>query len=214
MATGIRKRRPRCRSTIPGAFVLVLHSIACSSEEPPKPQKPPVAVVSAKAPEVTSKFMKRAMLALEKYLAPQALIYEIRISPGAFSLQFARDAKSQLTEDPSLATELAQVEYVESLPPGGGEPLGQVLAPVTVPIKGEGSLGSNLFTYQDVQLSRMARHFRVAKLAVDPDDGLIERLVVRRYLPFTEGIRGRIFVASPRMSGSIDVNEKGYPLKR
>jgi hypothetical protein len=154
------------------------------------------------------------MVALEKYLTPQALIYEVRISPGAFSLQFARDKEGQSAQDPARATELAQVEYVETLPPSGGEPIGKVLEPVVVPIKGEGQLGSNVYPYQDIELARMARHFRVAILAVDPDDGLIERLVVRRYLPFSEGIRGRIFVTSPRMSGSIDVTEKGYPLKR
>ena len=43
-------------------------------------------------------------------------------------------------------------------------------------------------------------------------DGWIRELVVRRFLPFGSAVRARIYVESPRMSGSIDTTGKGIPL--
>ncbi len=96
----------------------------------------------------------------------------------------------------------------------GQPPVGRVYGPVEVELRGQGQVAENLFQFSDVDLNAIARSFPTAQLAVDPDDGKVERLVVRRFLPFTEGLRARVFVYSPRMSGSIDTNENGIPLKR
>ncbi|MGB5809938.1 MAG: hypothetical protein WBG86_05365 [Polyangiales bacterium] len=80
--------------------------------------------------------------------------------------------------------------------------------------KGDGEVKDNLFPFSEVNLPAMGRAFKIATMAIDPKDGKVEKLVVRRNLPFGKRVRGCIFVHSPRMSGTIDVNEKGAPLKR
>src|SRR5690606_24547422 len=102
---------------------------------------------------------------------------------------------------------LIQLDYIERQAEPGQPPIGRIFGPQIVPILGQGKLEENLFPFSDIQLEKMGRSFKIASLAVDPKDGKVARLVVRRYLPFSEGIRGRIFVESPRMNGSIDVNE-------
>jgi hypothetical protein len=106
-----------------------------------------------------------------------------------------------------------QLDYVERPTEIGQPPIGRIYGPQPIRSLGQGDLEGNLYPYEEISLSKMARAFPIALLAVDPEDGKVARLVVRRYLPFSLRVRGRIFVDSPRMGGSIDVNEQGIPLK-
>jgi hypothetical protein len=215
MAQGT-SRLPIRRGRLAGLLVpwIVLHPVvfvACNEEAPPREE--PVADFRS-PPQLQSEFIRRGMAELHKHLGPETLLYEVRVTGNVFSIQVAHNKSGAPTNDPSLATALVQVDYVESPGVKGQPPHGEIKGPNPVPLKGEGALSSNIFPYRDVHLLRMALHFEIAKLAVDPEAGTIESLVVRRFLPFSEAIRGRIFVTSPRMNGSIDVNEEGYPLKR
>jgi len=60
----------------------------------------------------------------------------------------------------------------------------------------------------------MGRAFKIATMPIAPEDSNVEKLAVRRNLPFGKRVRGRLFVHSPRMSATIDVNEKGTALTR
>lgn len=192
-------------------LILLLFALACSKEDSNKieqKQESPVPV-----PALSQEFIRRGAAELHEYLGPETYLYELRATGNVFSIQVALAEKKVALEDASLATGLVQVDYVETPGPAGQAPKGKITPPSPVEIRGNGALKDNIFPYKDIHLFRMARGFKVALNAVDPEAGSIERLVVRRFLPFSEGIRGRIFVKSPRMNGSIDVNEKGYPLK-
>jgi len=140
----------------------------------------------------------------------------MRVTGSVFSLHM-QAGKDLPASDKSKAIpkgSLVQLDYFEKPGKKGQPPLGQIRGPVRVEVKGQGEVKDNLFPYSEVDLTAIARAFRIAVLAVDPEDGQVERLVIRRNLPFGKRVRGRIYVHSPRMSGSIDVNEEGTPLKR
>jgi hypothetical protein len=111
---------------------------------------------------------------------------------------------------------VTSLRYRETPPSNGAQlegPVGKVDPPVQVPVYGKGDLAKNGFTAKDVDLQGIATSFSVALRAVDPTDGWVRELVVRRYFPFGNAVRARIFVESPRMSGSIDTNGNGIPLR-
>ncbi len=200
-------------------FLLPLVSLAlglagCKKEEPSP--LPPVAQAPSAPKELTEAFVARALAGLNTRLAPESKILEMRVTGSVFSLHM--QAKKDLpASDQSKAIprgSLVQLDYFEKPGEKGQPPLGQIRGPVRVEVKGQGEVKDNLFPMSEVNLTAIARAFRIAVLAVDPEDGRVERLVIRRNLPFGRRVRGRIYVHSPRMSGSIDVNEKGTPLKR
>lgn len=181
----------------------LLSVLGCKEHEAPIPEavradptKPPVPLSAA--------FLSRALSALEKSLAEDTEVLEIRASGRQLSVQLAQGETKKLE----------QVDYVEREVTPGQPPVGRVYGPVPVELRGQGQVTDNLFLFSEIDLNAIARSFPTAQQAVDPDDGKVERLVVRRYLPFTEGLRARVYVYSPRMSGSIDTNENGVPLKR
>lgn len=162
------------------------------------------AEVAAPPVPLSAAFLTRAISALEKSLAEDTELLEIRASGRQFSVQIAQGETKKLE----------QVDYVERETTPGQPPVGRVYGPVSVELRGQGQVADNLFQFSEIDLDAIARAFPTAQLAVDPDDGKVERLVIRRFLPFTEGLRARVYVYSPRMSGSIDTNENGVPLKR
>lgn len=167
------------------------------------PKVRPREVLTPKVP-LSETFLTRGNLALQKYLQGQQLL-EFRADPERIS--------AQIQAGPSVES-LVQVDYTEQAGPPGQPPIGQVHGPTPVPIRGGGNFKENLFPYDELHLTAIGHKFRIAKMAVDPLDGRVEKLIVRRNLPFGSRVRGRIYVASPRLPGSIDVNEKGSVLKR
>lgn len=168
----------------------MLESVRAEAARPPVP--------------LSAAFLSRALSALDKSLAEDTEVLEIRASGRQLSVQLAQGETKKLE----------QVDYVEREVTPGQPPVGRVYGPVAVELRGQGQVTDNLFQFSEVDLDAIARSFPTAQQAVDPDDGKVERLVVRRFLPFTEGLRARVYVYSPRMSGSIDTNENGVPLKR
>jgi hypothetical protein len=169
--------------------------------------------------ELSWPFMQRALERLRPHLGPDTLLLEIRATGRVFSVQFDQGNG-----------QLRQLDYSELRQSGAGgtqgdksaasvgsphkEPVGRLLGPDPIEVRGDGPLEENMFRFSEIDLERMSAAFGTARRAIDPQDGKIERLVVRRYLPFSVRIRARIFVKSPRMSGSIDTNEHGVVLKR
>jgi len=184
---------------------------ACDAEtKAPEPQPEPKRSTAALPPvPLSAAFLERAVSQLGEHLAPESELLEIRSSGRVFSVQLARKKK-----DEKSAPEIVQIDFVEKPGLKGQPPVAAVYGPTPIELKGQGKVAENLFRFSEIQLSKMARAFSVAQLAVDPEDGKVERMVVRRFLPFSDAIRARIYVHSPRMSGSIDTNQKGIPLKR
>src|SRR5262249_11340544 len=79
-------------------------------------------------------------------------------------------------------------------------------------LRGPGELATNLFALRDVALEKLPELATLAASAVDPQDGKVVRVLVRRQLPQTEAVRFRVYVESPRVSGQADFDANGTPL--
>lgn len=154
---------------------------------------------------LTAHFLTRAVEGIADQVPQDAEMIEIRARGTRLTIQMVSDRG------------VVVVHYQEPDTPTDGRLSahpGRVTGPEQVPVYGDGSLEDNAFSWQDADVAKIARAFGVAQKAVDPADGWVRELVVRRYLPFGTGVRARIYVESPRMSGSIDTNGEGIPLKR
>lgn len=120
-------------------------------------------------------------------------LLELRASPDRLVLQAA---------DPTLPSRVLQWEYTH----------GEVKGPAVVELKGAGKLEENLFPLESVYLKAIPRLCSIAVDHVDPQDGRVSHLIVRRNLPFSQDVRFRLFVDSPRRSGLLDANRFGHPL--
>ena len=89
---------------------------------------------------------------------------------------------------------------------------GEVRGPSVVELRGTGKLEENLFPLESVYLKAIPRLCSIAVDHVDPQDGRVSHLIVRRNLPFSQDVRFRLFVDSPRRSGLLDANRFGHPL--
>jgi len=139
------------------------------------------------------------VLSLKKQLGAELALLELQAVPFGVSIQLAKGGKV--------------VEYTYEESRSRSEP-GKVFGPFEAGLLGQGELERNLFPLGELDVHGIGKAFDVARRSVDPDDGVVERLLVRRFFPFGEGVRARIYVYSPRMPGSIDTNPNGIPLKR
>lgn len=196
-----------------GVAVLVFLATACKSEDKGAPL---VSDSTEENTELTEDFMVRALSALKDHLSGDTSTLEIHITESVFSVHIQTTENIDPPDGSStiFAGSLVQLDYVETKREDGQPPIGKIVGPRRVEAHGTGEVKDNLFPYSEVDLRAMARAFRVAVLTIDPLDGKVEKLIVRRNLPFGARVRGRIYVRSPRMSGSVDVNENGTPLKR
>jgi succinyl-diaminopimelate desuccinylase len=90
---------------------------------------------------------------------------------------------------------------------------GVLKAPRPAEIRGAGDLRANLFPFADVALKRVPELVTRATTEIDPQAGKVTRVLVRRHLPKTEAVRFRVYVESPRLSGSVDFDQGGNPLQ-
>lgn len=168
----------------------------------PEKREPVVQTPTTNLP-VDGALLARATRALEPHLPKAMTLLEVRATPTSVEMQLIVDQG------------VTALRYREKPAPPGAQlalPTGTVDPPVQVPVYGNGNLAENGFSPNEIDLSAIASAFPVAQKAVDPTDGWIRELVVRRFLPFGTAVRARIFVESPRMSGSIDTTGKGIPL--
>jgi hypothetical protein len=174
------------------------------TSEAPLPEKREAAPVVRTAPvALDGALLARAFRALEPHLPQPMTLLEVRATPTSVEMQLIVDQG------------VTALRYRENPAAPGAQlavPTSVVDPPLQVPVYGNGNLAENGFSPSEIDLSAIASAFPVAQKAVDPTDGWIRELVVRRFLPFGNAIRARIYVESPRMSGSIDTNGKGIPL--
>jgi succinyl-diaminopimelate desuccinylase len=128
-----------------------------------------------------------------------------RVGRGARVLAFdlrEHDAIVQV-EDGTLPGHIAEHELKAGLLAG----------PRAAEIRGTGELAANLFPLSDVALERIPELVTRATTEIDPAQGKVTRVLVRRHLPKTDAVRFRVYVESPRISGSVDFDQDGNPVK-
>jgi len=86
---------------------------------------------------------------------------------------------------------------------------GTLSAPVRAALRGTGTLEANLFLLRTVALERVADMVSTATAKIDPADGKVERVLLRRQLPSSSEVRFRVYVESPRLSGHVDFEADG-----
>lgn len=79
-------------------------------------------------------------------------------------------------------------------------------------LRGKGQLADNLFRLSDANLDVIPELTRRAVQRVDPENGSVELVLVRRGLPETDDVRMRVYVKSPRQSGYVDADRNGQLL--
>lgn len=79
-------------------------------------------------------------------------------------------------------------------------------------LRGKGQLADNLFDLEEVKLDAIPQLTREAVRRVDPEQGRVELVLLRRNLPDSEDVRMRVYVSSPRRDGYIDADRNGHPL--
>jgi hypothetical protein len=142
----------------------------------------------------------QAMDALAPRLGKDAQLIELRATTEALTAQAVGAKPGEI------------VEYRCAFDVDG-QPSPLVAGPTPLEQRGNGLIEENAFALADVDLGRITAAFEMAKRAVDPTDGRVEGLVIRRNLPFGKAVRARIYVHSPRMSGSMDTTASGSPIK-
>jgi hypothetical protein len=174
----------------------------CSKPEVVRPERTEEPIhIAPRAPArpLDPEFLLRGILGLKKQLGGDLRLLEVHAVPFAISLQLERGGK------------VLEYTYEESEKPSEQ---GKVRGPLEATVEGQGELERNLFQLAEIDFDGLGKSFEVARKSVDPEDGKVERLVIRRFFPFGEGVRARVYVYSPRMPGSIDTNPNGVPLRR
>ena len=120
----------------------------------------------------------------------------------ALELVVTREHVVLQAQHPEERDSVVQFEYAGSA----------VKGPVPVELRGAGELQHNLFSLDDVALDKIPALAKTAVLRVDPADGEVTRVVVRRALPVDERVEMRLFVKSPRRDGHLDADATGKPL--
>jgi hypothetical protein len=89
---------------------------------------------------------------------------------------------------------------------------GKVSAPEQATIVGKGQLADNLFELSEVKIDAVPELAQKAVHRLDPENGTVELVLVRRALPESDEVRIRVYVNSPRQSGYVDADRTGQIL--
>lgn len=136
-----------------------------------------------------------AQATIEKSLGASVKALELRAYADRWVLQ---------AEDPDRPGRLYQLTYEK----------GRLGPPLEMTLRGSGKLDQNLFPLADVALDQIPTLVEQAPLGVDPEDGVVDYVLVRRGLPFERDVRVRVFVKSPRRDGYLEADRLGRPMER
>ncbi len=175
-------------------LVVVLSAAACDNRAAGKDRGRSDAVAGHGEPSL----LERARLApalkeLGRRFGDEARVLTVDVEPSRMLVQ---------VEEPSGTSRIVQYEYRR----------GSFKGPENVQLRGSGNLADNLFTLGSIKLSVLPELLGAAVEKVDPQDGRVGRLVIRRNLPDSEDVRVRVFVKSPRRDGYLDADAEGRPV--
>ncbi len=173
-----------------GLLSALLVAGGCKKESTDSAPPTPVIAEAAGEPLLDDGAWQRGFRALATQAGPDAQVLELDLYPDRIVLK-ARDAE-------------APDQVLQHVYRGG-----HVAAPVEVRLLGSGNLEDNLFPMSEVTWDRLPAVAREAVKTVDPAEGRVSHVLVRRNLPHDTAIRIRAYVASPIRDGYVDANARG-----
>ncbi len=132
----------------------------------------------------------KAVAQLAERLGAPVKALEIVIYPDSVSFQ---------VQDPKKA------ENVDEFRVRGSELDG----PRPVRLIGGGNLEENLYSTADVRFDLIPQLVKTAAEQIELEGEEVTHVIVKRNLPFSQGVRIRVFVNGTRKSGNLDADAKG-----
>jgi hypothetical protein len=177
-------------------LLCALLGAACDRQPDPNPAPSTSARAPAAGPSLLNPSAYQLALRDVKTAAGSDIkALELAVHPGRMVLQ---------AQDPKQPGRVMQYEYRD----------GKVLKPISVRLAGTGKLEDNLFPLDEVALDELPRLAKEAVLELDPDNGKVDYVLVRRNLPHTMDIQIRTYIDSPAKDGYVDADERGRLLPR
>ncbi|HVR18744.1 MAG TPA: M20/M25/M40 family metallo-hydrolase, partial [Polyangiaceae bacterium] len=179
-----------------GAFAASSLTTGCAQGSPPTAGRSDA--VAGRAAEGPPLFERQP---LERFL--HALTARVGAGARVLAVDVREHGAVVQAEDGARPGQIVEYELVD----------GAIAEPRTAELRGTGDLDSNLFALSSVALGRIPELVTRATTEIDPAQGRVTRVLVRRHLPKTDAVRFRVYVDSPRVSGSVDFDHSGNPLR-
>lgn len=179
--------------TIRCCALLLLALCACNERPSPGQQRADALVREPAAPNngfYTPEGVQRVFEDIRSRAGADASLLELELLPDRATVQVQPSGRA------------GHVEQYEWRQDG-------VQGPVAVELRGKGKLEQNLFPLSALDLSGIVELVSVATERVDPDNGRVRRVLVRRGLPADDAICVRVYVDSPLRSGHVDADARG-----
>jgi len=158
-------------------------------------QEKPASSAEKRSPSLlTAGPLQRGLAALHKKLGKPIKALELLVYPDHLMLQ---------VESPKQPDHVLQYEYRD----------GKVSDGVPVELQGSGKLSDNLYALDNIQLDAVPELARQAVQKVDPKNGRVSYLILKRNLPFDMDVQYRVFVKSPLRDGYVDADKSGKLLE-
>lgn len=149
------------------------------------------------APDTPPLFERDEILRFHK-----ALVERVGNNPSVLELDLREHEARVQIESPGRAGEIVELSYAG----------GKLGVPRTAEVRGSGTLETNLFELQAIELASVPELATNAATHVDAENGRIVRILVRRHLPHASDVRFRVYVDSPRLSAHVDADARGQLL--
>jgi hypothetical protein len=175
------------------ALLLALPTLSCEERGAKSSRGRSEAVSSA------SREMSGPALFSHETLAPALQALRARADGKALRVEIRAHDLTLQAEDTSAPGAVLELHYRD----------GKVGDAEHATLRGKGQLDDNLFELDDVKLDAIPQLTREAIERVDPENGNVSLVLVRRNLPDSDDVRIRVYVSSPRKSGHVDADVRG-----
>lgn len=155
-----------------------------------KQEKPAASSGKSRPSLLSAGPLQKGLAALHKKLGKPIRALELLVFPDHLMLQ---------VENPKHPEQVLQYEYRD----------GKVSEGIPVELQGTGKLVDNLYTLDDIQLDAVPELARQAVQKVDPKNGRVSYMILKRNLPFDMDVQYRVFVKSPLKDGYVDADKSG-----
>lgn len=178
-------------AVIAGALAGALLVSGCRKPSSTPTRERPASSAEVDAPSLlTAGPLQRGLVALHKKLGKPIKALELLVYPDHLVLQ---------VQNPEQPTQVLQYEYRD----------GKISKGIPVELQGSGKLSDNLFTLDDIHLDAVPQLARQAVQKVDPKNGRVSYIILKRNLPFEMDVQYRVFVKSPLRDGYVDADKNG-----
>lgn len=179
-------------AVIAGALAGAVALSGCRKHvSPPTQEKPAASSATSTGPSLlTAGPLQKGVVALHEKLGKPIKTLELLVFPDHLMLQ---------VEDPEKPGRVLQYEYRS----------GKVSTGIPVELQGSGKLDDNLYNLDDINLDAVPELAREAVQKVDPKNGRVSYILLKRSLPFDADVQYRVFVKSPLRDGYVDADKSG-----